>query len=93
MDKPTTKWERRLTECLIEQYSMHPCLYQVGSTAYSKREKRQAALMSIVSVLAQFEPHVTVSEVKTKINGLRSQYLEAVTKVIVVLLQAVIKSW
>lgn len=57
------------TERLIQLYREHACLWRVGDTFYKNRYARDDALRAIAQELK-----LSVSQVKHKINNLRTQY-------------------
>nr|CAI5842497.1 unnamed protein product [Callosobruchus analis] len=67
-------WSREQVQALIEQYRQNPCLYAVRSAAYKNRHARQAALETIHANIAALRPSVTMAEIKTKFQGLRSTF-------------------
>nr|CAI5837483.1 unnamed protein product [Callosobruchus analis] len=61
-------------QALIEQYRQNPCLYAVRSAAYQNRHARQAALETIHANITALRPSVTMAEIKTKFQALRSTF-------------------
>ncbi|XP_046384663.1 uncharacterized protein LOC124154942 [Ischnura elegans] len=75
-------WERNAVEALISFYEEKRCLYEVSSPDYHLKQKRSSALQDIATNLLPFRPGTTSEEVKTKINGLRTQYMAEKNKLI-----------
>ncbi|XP_071529508.1 uncharacterized protein [Panulirus ornatus] len=72
-------WDRRETLLLIDLYRQNPCLWNVRAEVYKDRNKRVAAINNITaelqkSGLSKSGLSVITSEVKKKIESIRSQF-------------------
>ncbi|XP_067001396.2 uncharacterized protein [Anabrus simplex] len=67
-------WTKEAVEILIEEYMKHTCLYAVKSPLYHNRNARRDAEAKIARALCEVRPNTDSSEVKSKINGLRTQF-------------------
>lgn len=68
-------WSHDQVICLIELYKERPCLYQVKSSSYKNKHMRTTAYESMVTELKNIRPGTTVAEIKSKINGLRTNFI------------------
>ena len=55
-------------------YKKHACLWQVKSTDYSNRDKRDVAYKNLLSFCKRVNPQCDVSFVKKKIGNLRNAF-------------------
>uniref|UniRef100_A0A1Y1NJ70 MADF domain-containing protein n=1 Tax=Photinus pyralis TaxID=7054 RepID=A0A1Y1NJ70_PHOPY len=67
-------WSQREVCVLIEEYKKHPCLYAVKSKQYTNKHLRQKALEDVEAALISIKPHITINEIKTKFNGLKTTF-------------------
>ncbi|XP_063868894.1 uncharacterized protein LOC135104973 [Scylla paramamosain] len=80
VNEKSCHWDRKETLLLIELYRQNPCLWNVKSTVYKDRNKRVAAINEITAGLNRNGLSVTASEVKKKIESIRSQYRRELRK-------------
>lgn len=67
---------------LLFLYEQHPSLYVVKSADYHNRTKRDNAYQQICQQYEEItKQHLTIEAAKKKINNLRSQYLDSVSKI------------
>lgn len=74
--KPTRKWTDHEVETLIDILEQQTCLWDVFSKEYHLKEKRAQAYKILQDELVD----ITLSDIKTKIIGLRSQLNREVAK-------------
>lgn len=60
---------------LIELYREHPCLYAVKSIEYKNKYTRNSALEQIHSELKLIRPCVSLIDIKSKFNNIRTNFL------------------
>jgi hypothetical protein len=65
---------------IIEDYENHPELYNVQHTFYKNKTKRQECLKRITNIVNEFCGISTTDENVKKINGLRTQFLNEISK-------------
>ncbi|CAH1102248.1 unnamed protein product [Psylliodes chrysocephalus] len=65
-------WSRQQVEELIDAYFEHPCLYNVHLKLYHNKHARNAALEIIKEALSTVRPGITIPEIKSKWNGLKT---------------------
>lgn len=70
------KWQPPIVLKCLEEYYRHPCLWDVSSTEYKNKDKRQAALDEMASILK-----VTPEILKTKIHSIRNSYINEKNKI------------
>lgn len=63
------------------QYGQHENLYNVRHPDYKDRVKRSKSLYAIQERLKEVDASLTIEGIKTKIHGLRSQYLKEMSMV------------
>lgn len=73
-------WDRKETLLLIDLYRQNPCLWNVKSDVYKDRNKRVAAINEITAGMNRSGLSVTASEVRKKIESIRSQYRRELRK-------------
>ncbi|KAK4882608.1 hypothetical protein RN001_005927 [Aquatica leii] len=73
-------WSHEQVTTLIDLYREKPCLYVVKSPIYKNKHARQAAWEFICRSLTQLRPATTISEIKNKINGLRTNFISEYRK-------------
>ena len=71
---------RKETLLLIELYRQNPCLWNVKADVYKYRNKRVAAINKITAELQKSGLSAHTSEVKKKIESIRSQYRRELRK-------------
>ena len=74
-------WDRRETLLLIELYRQNPCLWNIKANVYKNRNKRVADINKITAELQKSGLCVIASEVRKKIDSIRSQYRRELRKV------------
>lgn len=67
-------WTRDNAQALIELYEQHECLYNVRCKNYINRDIKAAALNSILEIMRQRCPSISLDLIKKKFKGLRSQF-------------------
>lgn len=67
-------WTRSETSKLITLYHQQPLLYCPKHPHYSNRQSRFIAISGICSKINNIKPNITISDIKTKLKTLRSQY-------------------
>ncbi|KAL1487725.1 hypothetical protein ABEB36_015632 [Hypothenemus hampei] len=72
-------FSRDITMRLIQEYEKYPELYNVQDPLYKNKTKRQECLNKIAISLGCYG-HITIGDVKKKINGLRTQYFNEMAK-------------
>ncbi|XP_063920324.1 uncharacterized protein LOC135135232 [Zophobas morio] len=73
-------WSRQQCETLIEEYQKYACLYAVKSPQYKNKHARQSALEKIQEQLEPLRANVTLTEIKAKISGMRTNFLSEFRK-------------
>ena len=73
---PKRKWTSEEITHLIECLENYPCLWDVFDKAYHMKDKREKALSEMSNQI-----EIEVMEIKTKINGLRTQLGRELAKV------------
>lgn len=68
-------WPREQVSALIEEYKNNPCLYAVKSAQYKNKHARQDAWSTICNTLKEIRPTTTISEIKNKVNALRTNFM------------------
>ncbi|KAK9882931.1 hypothetical protein WA026_023818 [Henosepilachna vigintioctopunctata] len=68
-------WSKDQVIILIEEYQKHECLYAVKSKLFKNRHARQKALEEIQSILKKIRPEVNISEIKSKFQALKSNFI------------------
>lgn len=68
-------WAHEQVTLLIDLYKEKPCLYVVKSPLYKNKHARQAAWECICESLKELRPKTSITEIKNKINGLRTNFL------------------
>ena len=68
-------WSREQCVVLIEEYKKNPRLYAIKSQLHKNTHARQAALENIKAALINVKPSVTIAEIKSKFNGLKTNFL------------------
>lgn len=74
-------WPREAVKLLISEYECNEFLHNSKSVFYKDRNKRMNTYKIITDKLQKVLPGCAVTDVKKKINGLRSQYLVERAKV------------
>jgi hypothetical protein len=75
-----SSFSRDVVRKIIEEYENHPELYNVQHTFYKNKTKRQECLKRITDAVNEFCGISTTVEVKKKINGLRTQFFNEISK-------------
>ena len=73
-------WSRQQCETLIEEYQKYARLYGVKSPQYKNKHARQSALEKILEQLEPLRANVTLTEIKAKISGMRTNFLSEFRK-------------
>ncbi|KAF5285977.1 hypothetical protein FQA39_LY16488 [Lamprigera yunnana] len=73
-------WSQEHVQALIECYRANECLYMVTSPWYKNKHARSAVLQQIVECLKSLGRKCTIAEIKSKWNGLRTNYLSECRK-------------
>ena len=68
-------WNREHVRILINEYKRHPCLYMVKTKQYTNKHAKHLALPHICGMLQARKPAVTINEIKTKFQGLKTTLL------------------
>ncbi|KAF5307556.1 hypothetical protein FQR65_LT18396 [Abscondita terminalis] len=74
-------WTSEETNILIDLYRTYEVLYNIKSTDYHNKFARGNALEQIRKSLIIIKPNVTVPQIKSKINALRSRYTMELSKI------------
>ncbi|XP_050078808.1 uncharacterized protein LOC126565651 [Anopheles maculipalpis] len=74
-------WKRDATELLIKAYKKYPVLYDMRHPRYYNKSVRGNALQEIVSDVRQLQPETTMKDVVRKIQTLRTQFGQELTKI------------
>ena len=74
-------WLNLQTTRLIELYKEERILWDVRDPKHHLRMEKQKCLTHILSKLIEVMPNVTVADVKSKINMLRTSFLRELKKV------------
>ncbi|KAK4886283.1 hypothetical protein RN001_002554 [Aquatica leii] len=75
-------WSQEQETELINEYQKYPCLYAVKSKDYKNRHARAKALENIQAHLNIYKKDVTASDIKTKFNALKSNFMTEYKKVV-----------
>ncbi|KAK9719192.1 Alcohol dehydrogenase transcription factor Myb/SANT-like [Popillia japonica] len=75
-------WSRQQVELLIEGFQNNPCLCDVKAKNYKNKYARNEALKNILEMVLPIKKDVTINDLKTKWNGLRTNFLHEHKKVI-----------
>ncbi|KAL4709229.1 hypothetical protein ACJJTC_010529 [Scirpophaga incertulas] len=73
------KWDFDTTIKFIQLYKLHPCLWDFSSKDYKNKQKRDAAYITIIEEMNI--SGFSVTDVKNKINNLRSTYSQEIKKI------------
>ncbi|XP_052890433.1 uncharacterized protein LOC128298702 [Anopheles moucheti] len=76
----SVEWKRDSTEMLIESYKKHPVLYDMRHPHYYNKTVRGKALAEIVNDVIHLRPETTMKDVVRKIQTLRTQFGQELTK-------------
>ncbi|XP_031336479.1 uncharacterized protein LOC116165884 [Photinus pyralis] len=68
-------WSQEQVLQLIDLYKARPCLYAVKTTEYKNKHMKLTAYQEIEQGLQSLRPKTTTGEIKSKINGLRTNFL------------------
>ncbi|XP_066971896.1 uncharacterized protein [Macrobrachium rosenbergii] len=79
-EKKVATGTEKETLLLIELYRQNPCLWNVKADVYKDRNKRVAAINEITAGMNRSGLSVTASEVKKKIESIRSQFRRELRK-------------
>uniref|UniRef100_A0A182MG61 MADF domain-containing protein n=1 Tax=Anopheles culicifacies TaxID=139723 RepID=A0A182MG61_9DIPT len=74
------EWKREASELLIKAYKKQPVLYDMRHPRYYNKGVRGKALMEIVEDVMQLRPETTMKDVVRKIQTLRTQFGQELTK-------------
>lgn len=69
---------------VIKKYKSCPCLWQVKHPDYHDREKRNAAMNTLLALFKTKDPDVNLDTVKKKITSLRNCFKKEFNKVRIV---------
>ncbi|XP_053660960.1 uncharacterized protein LOC128709950 [Anopheles marshallii] len=76
----SVEWKRDATEMLIQSYKKHPVLYDMRHPRYYNKTVRGKALTEIVDDVLHLRPETTMKDVVRKIQTLRTQFGQELTK-------------
>uniref|UniRef100_A0A182RYP3 MADF domain-containing protein n=1 Tax=Anopheles funestus TaxID=62324 RepID=A0A182RYP3_ANOFN len=76
----SVEWKRDSTEVLIQAYKKHPVLYDMRHPRYYNKTVRGKALVEIVDKVQHLRPDTTMKDVVRKIQTLRTQFGQELTK-------------
>ncbi|XP_069675804.1 uncharacterized protein [Periplaneta americana] len=68
-------WPREVVCELIQLYELNSCLYAVGSLDYHNKMKKNNAYEEIARQISRLRPGTTAEDIRSKINGLRTQFM------------------
>ncbi|KAL1492535.1 hypothetical protein ABEB36_010775 [Hypothenemus hampei] len=68
-------WDHRQIKTLIELYRNNPCLYEYRNSLYRNKHARNKALEEIRTALYKLGLNVSIAEIKSKFNNLRTTFL------------------
>lgn len=74
------EWLREATELLIQAYKKHPVLYDMRHPRYYNKSVRAKAISEIVEDVQQLRHDTTMKDVVRKIQTLRTQFGQELTK-------------
>jgi hypothetical protein len=66
------RWNYELTSKFVELYKQHPCMWDMTSAMYRRKDSRQSALEEVVREMAL--ENFTTEDAKQKIKSLRGTY-------------------
>ncbi|KAF5289484.1 hypothetical protein FQR65_LT11858 [Abscondita terminalis] len=73
-------WTRKQVSLLIDAYEEEHVLYDVKKTSYHNKLLRNEAIQRIIMKCLELRPNTTENDVKTKVNGLRTQFCRELTQ-------------
>ncbi|GLV38666.1 uncharacterized protein CBL_05665 [Carabus blaptoides fortunei] len=76
-------WTREATSILIEEYQANDCMWMTTSPFYRNKQKRTEALVQIALKVSKCRSQTSVEDIKNKINGIRTQYVSEINKLII----------
>ncbi|KAF2887713.1 hypothetical protein ILUMI_18460, partial [Ignelater luminosus] len=74
-------WAHKQVQVLIDSYQQWPCVYAVRNPLYKNKHARKRAFQAIESAIKTVRPHTSIAEIKSKFQGLKTNFLIEYKKV------------